>query len=281
MNATDSRQRTVPVTCSTSPRTDLRRIGDRRGGDIGDQRHRRRLDRDLAERLRHDLGGGLHQGGMERCGYRQQHGAPHALGLGDLDRALDRRLVTGHHDLPAAIVVGGLHQLALRGFGGDRRRLFEIDSQQRRHRAHADRNRALHRAAANANEPHRIGDRQRTGGGQGGVFADRMAGHERRVALEIDARFRFKDPHRGERYRDQRRLRILGEGQGLGRALPHHRGELVAERLVDLVENPPRNREGLRQRLAHADSLAALARKHVRRRHFDDPSRICGPKTPA
>ena len=56
--------------------------------------------------------------------------------------------------------------------------------------------------------------------------------------------------------------------------------ELVAERLVDLVEHPPRDREGLRERLAHADSLAALPRKHVRRRHLLTPQNF-GPKTPA
>ena len=63
---------------------------------------------------------------MERRGDRQQHRAPGALGLGDLDRALDRRLVAGHHDLPAAIVVGGLADLALRGLGRDRRRRVEL-----------------------------------------------------------------------------------------------------------------------------------------------------------
>src|SRR5258705_552020 len=40
---------------------------------------------------------------MKRRGHLQHHGAPRALGLGDLDRALDRRLVAGHHDLPATI----------------------------------------------------------------------------------------------------------------------------------------------------------------------------------
>ncbi len=38
--------------------------------------------------------------------------------------------------------------------------------------------------------------------------------------------------------------------------------ELVAERGIDLVEHLPRDRKGLGQRLAHADRLAALPRKH-------------------
>ena len=43
--------------------------------------------------------------------------------------------------------------------------------------------------------------------------------------------------------------------------------ELVAERRIDLVEHLPRRREIRRQRLAHADRLAALARKHESDRH--------------
>ena len=50
---------------------------------------------------------------------------------------------------------------------------------------------------------------------------------------------------------------------------PSHisRGELLAQRLIDLVEHGARLREGLRQRLAHADGLAALARKNEGCRH--------------
>ena len=42
---------------------------------------------------------------------------------------------------------------------------------------------------------------------------------------------------------------------------------LLAERRVDLVEHLPRRRESRRQRLAHADRLAALARKNEGDRH--------------
>ena len=58
---------------------------------------------------------------MERRGHRQHHRALGTSGLGDLDRALDRCLVAGNHDLTAAIVVRGLADLALRGFLGDSR----------------------------------------------------------------------------------------------------------------------------------------------------------------
>jgi len=88
------------------------------------------------------------------------------------------------------------------------------------------------------------------------------------VALEIDARLGFDHAHGGKRHRHQRRLRILGERQRLGRTVPHDGGELVAERGVDLVEHAARRREILGERLAHAHGLASLAGKYQRDRHF-------------
>ena len=81
-----------------------------------------------------------------------------ALGLGDLDRALDRGLVARHHDLAAAIVVGGLADLALRGLRRDRRGRVEVEPEQRRHGAGADRHRLLHGVAADAQQPRGVGD---------------------------------------------------------------------------------------------------------------------------
>ena len=98
-----------------------------------------------------------------------------------------------------------------------------------------------------------------------------MAGDERRVALEIDPGLGLQHAHGRKRHRHQRRLRILGERQRLGRPFPHDRGELVAERVVDLVEHRARRRKGVGQRLAHADRLAALARKHEGCRHRPIP----------
>ena len=103
---------------------------------------------------------------MERGRDREQHRAPRPLPLGDLDRALNRGLVAGDHDLAAAIVVRGLDDLALRGFRRDLCRLLELDADERRHRAHPDRHRLLHGAAADAHEAHRVGERQRAGRGE-------------------------------------------------------------------------------------------------------------------
>src|SRR5450756_1768598 len=55
----------------------------------------------------------LMQPAMERRRYRQHHGALGAFGLGNAERPLDRSLVAGHHDLTAAIVIGGLADLSL------------------------------------------------------------------------------------------------------------------------------------------------------------------------
>ncbi len=94
-----------------------------------------------------------------------------------------------------------------------------------------------------------------------------MAGDELRIARQVDAGFRLQHPHRGERHRHQRRLGILGQGEGLGRSLEDDGAELGAERRIDFIEHLPRGRESLGQRLAHADRLTALARKNKSDRH--------------
>ena len=94
-----------------------------------------------------------------------------------------------------------------------------------------------------------------------------MAGDELRVTLEIQPGFLLQHAHNRERHRHQRRLRIFGEGEHIGRALEHDGAELGAERLVDLGKDLARGREIRRQRLAHADRLTALARKYESDRH--------------
>src|SRR4051812_12287267 len=151
---------------------DLGGIRGRPRQHIGDERHAGRLHRHLGQRFSHHLGSGLHQRGMKRGGDRQHHGAPHAFRLRDLDRALNRSLVTRHHNLPAAVVVRRLHDLALRRLRRYGSSLLEFRADQRRHRAHTHGHGLLHGAAACAHELDRIGKRQRTGRGKRRVFAD-------------------------------------------------------------------------------------------------------------
>ncbi len=81
------------------------------------------------------------------------------------------------------------------------------------------------------------------------------------------------DPKRRERHRHQRRLGILGRASASPTAPPRITcDELLAERLVDFGENRARGgANALGQRLAHADGLAALARKNQRNRHDTAP----------
>src|SRR5690606_11493377 len=58
------------------------------------------------------------------------------------------------------------------------------------------------------------------------------------------------------------RLGVLGEPEIALGSLEHQPGELLRERVVDLLEDEPRHREGFRQLSPHAHRLAALARKH-------------------
>src|SRR6266508_3110501 len=151
--------------------------------------------------------------------------------------------------------------------GAETGSIIELEPEQRRHGAGADRHRLLHGATADAHETCGIGDRERAGGGKRRIFAERMTGHELRVARETDARLGFQHSHRRERDRHQCRLRVLGERQRLGRPFPDDLGELLAERRIHLLEDLPRRRKGVGQRLAHADRLAALPREYESDRH--------------
>jgi hypothetical protein len=95
-----------------------------------------------------------------------------------------------------------------------------------------------------------------------------MSGHEGGVTAHRKPGLGLQHPQRCERDRHQGRLGIFGELQGLGRTLPDDRGQLFAERCVDLFEYRPRGREGFRHSLAHAYGLRPLARKGKCCGHF-------------
>ena len=125
----------------------------------------------------------------------------------------------------------------------------------------------MHGTAADAQESRRIGNGQGLSGRKRRIFPKRVTGNEGRIATEIDTGLRFKRPKRGERDCHQRRLRILGEGERLGRPIPHRVAELLPKRRVDFLKDPARRRKGFGQSLAHADRLTALAGKHESERH--------------
>src|SRR3954470_4372384 len=151
-------------------------LAGRPSADIGDERHGGGVKRGLGQRLGHDLGGGRHQWRVERRRHRQHDRAAGAALGGDGDGALDRLRVTAEHDLARGVVVRDRADLALRSGLGDLARSLNLKTEERRHRALADRHRLLHRLAAALDEPRRVGHREGAGGGQRRIFAEGMAG---------------------------------------------------------------------------------------------------------
>ena len=155
-----SRQRTMPVTCSTR----RRRISS--GSLIGPAvtlatsgtagaLHRRRL----ASASRHHRRGRRHQRAMERA--RSPAGAsracaPVALAISTArsTAALSPEMTT----CPAPLSLAAVADLALRRLGGDLAGRVEVEAEERRHRAPPDRHRLLHGLAADAEQPRGIGD---------------------------------------------------------------------------------------------------------------------------
>ena len=115
---------------------------------------------------------------------------------------------------------------------------------------------------------------QAAGGGQRGIFAERVSGHEGGVPADREAGLGLQHAQGGERDRHQRRLGVFGKLQGFGRAVPDDGGQLLAERRVDLVEHRAGGRKSLRQRLAHADRLGTLPWKSECCRH--DVPKVAG-----
>jgi hypothetical protein len=183
----------------------------------------------------------------------------------------DRPGGAGNHHLAAAIVVGDLDGLRPRRpavlgldhgrFLADRARLIEIDPDQRRHAALAGRHRLLHRHAAQTQQARGVGDAQAAGGGQRGIFPERMARHHGGLVGQHQPALALQHPQHRERHRHQRRLRVLGQGELLDRAGEHQLGELLLQRVVDLLEHGAGGRERGREVPSHAGELASLTRE--------------------
>ncbi|EZQ12687.1 hypothetical protein CF98_34885 [Halopseudomonas bauzanensis] len=213
-----------------------------------------------SQRVAHRIPGRRHQCAVERRGHLKHQRTLGALCGTQRGRTLDSRLAARNNQLPAAIVVGDLADLAVRCFraGGIDLGLFQTDD--RGHGPLARRHCGLHGIAANAQQARRIGNGHEAGRGKRRIFAKRMPGHIGNLVLQRKAA-RFERAHGRQRYRHQRRLRIGGKGKRLLRSLEDQGGELLAKRLVHFLEHPARLRKGIRQFLAHAYGLTALPRK--------------------
>ena len=129
-----------------------------------------------------------------------------------------------------------------------------------------DRDGVLHGVAAHPEQARRVGQRQRSGRGKRGVFAERVAGDIGRAVGQARAA-RLERPQRGDRHGHQRRLGVGRQRQLLLRAFPDQRSTAARP----ARRRPPRTPGGLRETpspdLAHAHALAALTRKGECDRH--------------
>src|SRR5437868_791634 len=151
---------------------------------------------------------------MKRRTDRERDRAPRSVSAGDRDRSLDGLAVATHDDLAWSIVVCHCAYLVRAGgFGSNRLPFLNAETEQRRHRAIADRNGLLHRAAAQPEQTRRIADGYGTRRRGPRVFTERMPRHENGIAGEGKAALYFKNMNDRKARRHQRRLRVFGEGE--------------------------------------------------------------------
>ena len=184
--------------------------------------------------------------------------------------------MAGDHDLRRVVVVGDRTDQFLATLGqdridrspGDGLGLFQVRTEQGGHRALAHRHRRLHRSAAQLQEARGRRQVDRIRRTERGIFAQRMTRDEVGLLGQPDAAFLLQHAQGRDGVRHDRGLGILGQGQLIGGSLDHQAIEVLAQRLVDLLEHLAGDGARLGQRLAHAHGLAALARKdectHVR-----------------
>ena len=167
--------------------------------------------------------------------------------------------MTGNHDLPGCIEVGGSDDFQLGGFTAQPFDSLGVSADDRGHRALTFWHGLLHRLATQVHEPHRIFERQAACGDERAVLAERVAGcvsRQRNVGRTL--------AQRGERChagRDDGRLRVVGEHELAVGTLEAELGELPAERGIGAFEHVARRGRRIEERTPHPDFLRALSRK--------------------
>ncbi len=196
---------------------------------------------------------------------RRRHVEQHPLGaqfLGLFDRQFHRLLHAGDDNLAGIVVVGdNNHASRSPSLAGLFSQLQVRLADQGCHGADADRRGALHGLAAQFQQPCRIRQAERAGRRMGRVFAQAVAGDVfccRARHTEIT----LKDLCGGQRHGHDRRLGVFGQGQLIFGAVLHQLEQLLAQRLVDFVEDVASAREILKQLCAHADALRTLSGKN-------------------
>ena len=265
MKPMHSRQRTAPRTCSTSSSRIL--SGSRTGAAVtlATRATTARLISASASAAAIASAAGCHQRAMEGRRDRKQKGALDAVGLGDLDGALDRRLRAGHHDLSAAIVIGDAGTGAPRGGRCASPAIFRACS------VSAPSNAAMAPSPTGTAFCMASPRKRRSRAASAILRAPAAASAEYSPsewpATNCTSR-ESTTPFSASSARRAARLTAISAGWALavscncgGIALEHQRRELFAERFVHFLEHRPRRCKSVEKRLAHADRLRPLARK--------------------
>ena len=196
---------------------------------------------------------------MERAADSQGDGFLRAARLAEVHRARHRHPLAAYDYLLAGVDVGHPDARFARHFL--ERHLVESDN--RRHRAGVFVACFLHEPAALLHQQRGLVDGQRAADCEGGVLAEAMPRHDDGLRHVVRAQLVLHRLDAGEAYGEYAGLGVDGLAQVVFGPLEHEGSERASERLVYLVENLPRRRRFLVQRLAHAHRLSALPRKQV------------------
>ena len=166
-------------------------------------------------------------------------------------RALHRRLAPETTTWPGALSLADCADLAGLGrrFRGDCRGGFEIEAEQRRHRALADRHRLLHRLrrAAAAAAPHRA-MREGAGGASAEYSPSEWPATKAASRARSRPRFRLAAPAAPRATRHQGGLGVRGERQLVFRPFEHQaRRASATSASSTLLEDGARRRRSSRQ----------------------------------
>jgi hypothetical protein len=221
----------------------------------------------LLQRLSQPVAGRRHERRVERAAHRQAHRPLGAGGLGELHRPIDTGHLAGDDRLAGGVVVRRDDEAAFgrRPLADPLDRLGRV-AENGGHGAGPVDPGAVHQLSAAADEASGARERERARRMIGGELAERVAGGGADAGGKLIARHR---PHCGT-VGEQRRLRVVGERQLVGRPVETESAQRDAERLVDTLEHLPGCRKGVGEVAAHAGLLGALAGKEEDDVHGSD-----------
>jgi hypothetical protein len=151
--------------------------------------------------------------------------------------------MAGDHDLPTAVQVRGRDDLAVRRLPAEGLRPVEVDAEQRRHRADADGHRLLHEPSALAHAVRGVAEPERLRRDERTPLAQAVTGDGAGLEPPVSSRTRKAATLAA---------RIAGCACSVSASVSagpskHSRDSAKPEAVVDLVEDRPRAREGLRE----------------------------------